>query len=133
MAGPPTPPQFVFHERWISATQAGMSEIDATILDRLFAVIESRRGADPNVSWTARLLEGGPERIARKLGEESAETIVAALAEDEVALANESADLLYHLLVLWAARGVAPPDVWRVLRAREGTSGVAEKASRTKS
>jgi len=109
-----------------------MSEIDATILDRLFAVIESRRGADPNVSWTAKLLEGGPERIARKLGEESAETIVAALAEDEVALANESADLLYHLLVLWAARGVAPPDVWRVLRAREGTSGVAEKASRTK-
>jgi phosphoribosyl-ATP pyrophosphohydrolase len=109
-----------------------MSEIDATILDRLFAVIESRRGADPSASWTAKLLAGGPEAIARKVGEESVETIVAALAQDNEALAAESADLLYHLLVLWAAKGVAPEDVWRALESREGTSGIAEKAARRK-
>ena len=107
-----------------------MSDIDATILDRLYAVIESRKGADPSASWTAKLLAAGPEAIAKKVGEESTETIVAALAQDRKALANESADLLYHLLVLWAAKGVAPEDVWRALEAREGTSGIAEKASR---
>jgi len=109
-----------------------MSGIDATILDRLFAVIESRKGADPAESWTARLLAGGPEAAARKLGEESVETIVAALAQDRAALTAESADLLYHLLVLWAAKGVAPEDVWRALQSREGTSGVVEKAARKK-
>ena len=107
-----------------------MSEIDATILDRLFAVIESRKGADPSASWTAKLLAGGPEAAAKKVGEESAETIIAALTRDKAALAAESADLLYHLLVLWAAKGVAPADVWRALESREGTSGIAEKASR---
>lgn len=109
-----------------------MSEIDATILDRLFTVIESRKGADPDSSWTAKLLAGGPEKIARKVGEESVETIIAALSQDGDALANESADLLYHLLVLWAAKGVVPEDVWRALQAREGTSGIEEKASRNK-
>ena len=63
-----------------------MNDIDATILDRLFAVIESRKGADPSASWTAKLLAGGPEAIARKVGEESTETIVAALAQDRDAL-----------------------------------------------
>lgn len=109
-----------------------MSEIDATILDRLFATIESRKGADPSSSWTAKLLAGGPEKIAKKVGEESAETIIAALSQDGDALANESADLLYHLLVLWAAKGVEPTDVWCALQAREGTSGIEEKASRNK-
>ena len=107
-----------------------MNEIDATILDRLFAVIESRKGADPSESWTAKLLAGGPDKAAKKLGEEAVETIIAALTQDNTALAAESADLLYHLLVLWAAKGLAPEDVWRALRAREGKSGVAEKASR---
>jgi phosphoribosyl-ATP pyrophosphohydrolase len=107
-----------------------MSEIDATILDRLFATIESRKGADPSSSWTARLLAGGPEKIAEKVGEESVETIIAALTRDGAALADESADLLYHLMVLWAARGVTPEDVWRALESREGQSGIAEKASR---
>ncbi len=107
-----------------------MNEIDATILDRLFAVVESRKRADPATSWTAKLLAGGPEAVAKKVGEESAETIIAALTQDKAALAAESADLLYHLLVLWAAKGVAPEDVWRALQAREGTSGIAEKASR---
>jgi len=107
-----------------------MREIDATILDRLFATIESRKGADPSSSWTAKLLAGGPETIAKKLGEESTETIIAALSQDGDALANESADLLYHLLVLWAAKGITPEEVWRALQAREGTSGIEEKASR---
>lgn len=107
-----------------------MSEIDATILDRLFATIESRKGADPSTSWTAKLLAGGPEAAAKKVGEESAETIIAALSQDGDALANESADLLYHLLVLWAAKGIAPEDVWRALQTRQGTSGIEEKASR---
>ena len=107
-----------------------MSDIDATILDRLYAVVKSREGADPSASWTARLLAGGPQAIARKVGEESTETIIAALAQDRDALANESADLLYHLLVLWVAKGVSPEDVWRALEAREGKSGIAEKASR---
>ncbi len=109
-----------------------MSEIDGTILDRLFAVIESRKGADPTESWTAKLLAGGPEAVARKLGEESVETIVAALTADKAALAAESADLLYHLLVLWAARGVTPEDVWGALESRAGTSGIAERAAREK-
>ena len=109
-----------------------MNEIDAKILDRLFAVIESRKGADPSSSWTAKLLSGGPEEIAQKVGEESVETIIAALTRDKTALTNESADLLYHLLVLWAAKGVAPEDVWRALESRESKSGIAEKASRKK-
>jgi phosphoribosyl-ATP pyrophosphohydrolase len=107
-----------------------MSDIDATILDRLFATIESRKGADPSASWTAKLLAAGPEKIAKKVGEESAETIIAALSQDGEALAAESADLLYHLLVLWAAKGIEPADVWRTLQAREGRSGIDEKASR---
>jgi phosphoribosyl-ATP pyrophosphohydrolase len=107
-----------------------MSEIDAKILDRLFTTIESRKGADPSSSWTAKLLAGGPEKIAKKLGEESTETIIAALSQDGDALANESADLLYDLLVLWAAKGITPEEVWRALQAREGTSGIEEKASR---
>lgn len=109
-----------------------MSGIDATILDRLFATIESRKGADPSSSWTAKLLAGGPEAAAKKVGEESAETIIAALSQDGEALASESADLLYHLLVLWAAKGIEPDDVWRELESREGVSGIREKASRTK-
>ena len=107
-----------------------MGDIDATILDRLFATIESRKGAEPSSSWTAKLLAGGPESIAKKVGEESAETIIAALTQDGDALAEESADLLYHLMVLWAAKGITPEDVWRALKAREGKSGIEEKASR---
>ncbi len=109
-----------------------MNDIDATVLDRLFETIESRRGADPETSWTAKLLSGGPEAIAKKVGEEATETVIAALSGDGRALAAESADLIYHLMVLWAARGVAPADVWRALAEREGTSGIAEKASRKK-
>ncbi len=103
---------------------------DATTLDRLFAVVESRRGGDPARSWTARLLADGTPAVARKVGEEAIETVIAALDGDRRALVGESADLLYHLLVLWAAAGVRPAEVWAELAAREGRSGIAEKAAR---
>ncbi len=101
------------------------------VLDALYDTVESRRDADPAGSWTARLLAGGVPAVAKKTGEEAVEAILAAMAEDSDALAAESADLLYHLLVLWAACGVKPEDVWRELERREGTSGLAEKAART--
>lgn len=105
---------------------------DSQVLERLFAVIESRKGADPESSYTAKLFGKGLKKISQKLGEESTETIVAALVEDEEALAGESADLLYHLLVLWSARGLDPVKVWAKLAEREGVSGLEEKAARKK-
>lgn len=97
---------------------------------RLEAVIEARRGASPDSSWTARLLHDGPPRAARKLGEEAVEAVVAAVAGDREGLAGEAADVLYHLLVLLAASGVSPDEVAARLEAREGVSGIAEKAGR---
>ena len=98
---------------------------------RLEAVIESRRGASPDSSWTARLLHDGPPRAARKLGEEAVEAVVAAVSGDREGLASEAADVLYHLMVLLAAAGVSPDEVASRLEAREGVSGLAEKAART--
>ena len=100
-------------------------------LDRLFATIAARRGADPDASWTAKLLAGGVERCAKKFGEEAIETVLAAASGNQPALVAESADALYHLLVLWAACGVEPDQVWQTLASREGRSGLEEKASRT--
>ena len=105
--------------------------VDPNILERLFAAIEERRRAKPSESYTASLLAAGPDRIAAKLREESEETIEAALADDPAALSAESADLLYHLLVLWAAQGITPTHVWAELGRREGISGHAEKAARS--
>ena len=106
---------------------------DATVLDRLFATVESRRGARADTSYTAGLLAAGTDKIARKLNEEALETVLAAVAgEGKKRLAAESADLLYHLLVLWADGGVEPQAVWKELARREGTSGIAEKAARKK-
>jgi phosphoribosyl-ATP pyrophosphohydrolase len=107
-----------------------MSEPDGTALDRLYAVIASRRGGNAAQSYSAKLLAGGAPVIAKKLGEETVETIIEALKGDGARVAAESADLLYHLLVLWVAAGVLPEEVWRVLEARSGTSGLAEKAAR---
>ncbi|NQU72463.1 MAG: phosphoribosyl-ATP diphosphatase [Rhodospirillales bacterium] len=100
------------------------------ILDRLFAVIESRRGVDPKSSYTAKLLSDGRSRIARKLGEEAIEAVIAATEGDKAALTAESADVLYHLLVAWADAGIAPNDIWAELARREGVSGIDEKNSR---
>jgi len=99
-------------------------------IDRLFAMIESRKGADPNVSYTAKLIGQGKLKCAKKLGEEAVETSLAAIAQDKSALANESADLIYHLLVLWAVCGLEPAEVYSALAAREGKSGLDEKAAR---
>ena len=107
-----------------------MSERFAEVITRLEATIASRKGADPQSSYTAKLLGGGPERTAKKFGEEAVETVIAATEGDADALAAESADLLYHWLVLLAAAGVNPDAVAAKLEAREGTSGIAEKASR---
>ena len=99
-------------------------------LDRLAATIEARKGADPCSSWTAKLLAKGPEKCAEKFGEEAIEAIIAAVKNDRENLTNEAADVLYHLLVMLAARNVPLADVLAELDRREGTSGVAEKASR---
>ncbi len=101
-------------------------------IDELFRVIASRRGGDPDKSYTAKLFAKGRGKIAQKLGEEAVETVVAALAEGPEAVVSESADLIYHLLVLWAECGVAPEQVWRELGRRAGTSGIDEKKARKK-
>src|ERR1700749_1612247 len=99
-------------------------------IDKLFATIASRKGADPSQSYTAKLLAAGVEKCARKFGEEATETVIAAIQRDKTELAKESADVLYHLLVLWAASGITPEEVYSVLKAREAQSGLEEKASR---
>lgn len=111
-----------------------MSEGKATaeVLERLYATIQARKGADPASSYTARLFSRGVPKIAQKVGEEAVEAVIEATRGDADALAGESADLLYHLLVLWAATGVEPETVFAKLAAREGTSGIAEKNSRPK-
>ena len=102
------------------------------VLDDLFATIEARKGADPGSSYTATLFAGGTPLIARKVGEEAVETAVAALAEKPENVTKESADLLYHLLTLWAQLGIVPEDVWTELAGRTGQSGLEEKAGRAK-
>ena len=101
----------------------------ADVLARLEVTIATRKGADPTTSYTAKLL-ASPELAAKKMGEEAIETVIAAISNDPKALAAESADLIYHWLVLLAARGVATSAVAEALAAREGVSGHAEKASR---
>jgi phosphoribosyl-ATP pyrophosphohydrolase len=105
---------------------------DAVVLDRLFAVVESRRDADITISHSARLLSRGPAKVAQKFGEEAVECLIEAVAGNRDALIAESADVLYHLLVLWVSSGVNPADVWAELIRREGISGIAEKAARAK-
>ncbi|MCP4330622.1 MAG: phosphoribosyl-ATP diphosphatase [Alphaproteobacteria bacterium] len=100
-------------------------------LDDLYRVIESRRGADPAKSHTAMLFARGLPRIAQKVGEEAVETVIEATRGDADGIRAESADLLYHLLVLWAAAGIRPEDVWATLAARRGFSGIEEKQQRS--
>ena len=99
-------------------------------LARLWTTIEARRGASPESSYTARLLAAGPEGVARKFGEESLEAILEAVKGDGAALTRESADVLYHLLVLWAAAGLEPDDIAAELARREGVSGIEERRNR---
>jgi phosphoribosyl-ATP pyrophosphohydrolase len=103
----------------------------ADVLARLAATIESRKGGDPAASYTAKLL-ADPSLAGKKLGEEAIETVIAAIQGDKDALAAESGDLIYHWLVVLAAAGVSLDEVAAKLEAREGTSGLAEKANRSK-
>ena len=107
-----------------------MTARDGTTLDSLFETIAARGHTDPAASYTAKLLSQGAEQVAKKLGEEALETALAAVAGRRAGVVGESADLLYHLLVLWAATSVTPAEVWAELARREGTSGLAEKAQR---
>lgn len=101
------------------------------VLDRLWAVVDSRRNADPASSHSARLLSRGMAKVAQKFGEEAVECLIEAVAGNKDAMVAESADVLYHLLVLWVAAGVKPEQVWAELTRREGVSGIAEKAARS--
>ena len=106
------------------------NKMNIQVLERLYGVIRSRASSDPNSSYTAALLSEGLERVAQKLGEEAIETVIAGAVGDVQKTIQESADLIYHLLVLWAASGILPEMVWKELESREGVSGIEEKMSR---
>jgi phosphoribosyl-ATP pyrophosphohydrolase len=99
-------------------------------LDELYAIIDERRSGDAATSYVARSFAKGRAKLAQKVGEEAVETVIAAVGGDREAVIAESADLLFHLTMLWADAGVAPADVLTALEARRGTSGIDEKASR---
>jgi phosphoribosyl-ATP pyrophosphohydrolase len=102
----------------------------AESLATLFSTIESRRKADPSKSYTAKLFGKGRAKIAQKVGEEATEAVIEGIQGDKKRLAEESADLLYHLLVLWADAGVKPGDVWTIIEDRMSYSGDDEKRHR---
>lgn len=100
-------------------------------LNELADIIVARKNADPESSWTAKLLSQGPEKCAEKFGEEAVEAIIEAVKGDKAGLTSEAADVLYHLMVMLTSRDVALEDVLAELAHRQGTSGIAEKAART--
>ena len=103
---------------------------DARVLDRLWGTVLSRKNAAPADSHSARLLSRGTAKIAQKFGEEAVECLIEAVGGHRTALIGESADVLYHLLVLWVDAGLRPEQIWAELARREGSSGIAEKAAR---
>jgi len=107
-----------------------MSKVELNGLDRLYAMVAARKGADPASSYTASLYTKGSAKVAQKVGEEAVELAIAAALENRDEIISESADLLYHLSVLWANAGVDPADIYAKLETREGQSGLAEKAAR---
>src|SRR5208282_5797616 len=113
-----------------AGTALAMADSLGEALERLWRVIDSRRGADPDTSYTARLFARGTAKIAQKLGEEAVEAVIEGVRGDRAALVGESADLFYHLLVLWADVGISPGDVAAELVRREGKSGIDEKRGR---
>lgn len=106
--------------------------LDKHTLDALFEVVASRKGSDPEASYTAKLFAKGRKKIAQKVGEEGVETAIAAVSEGRKEVVSESADLLYHLTVLWADMGISPDEIWDELQRRFGTSGIDEKKARKK-
>lgn len=109
-------------------SQATMPE--SHVLHRLYETVLARRGTDPSLSHSARLMARGRNKIAQKFGEEAVECLIEAVNGNHKELVSESADVLYHLIVMLVDCGVALDDVWAELARREGTSGIAEKASR---
>lgn len=107
-----------------------MSGSMSDVLQQLAATISARRSADAGKSYTRQLLDAGPQRCAKKLGEEAVEVVIAATSETDGELKGEAADLLYHLLVLLKSRNIAIADVLAVLADRQGISGLQEKAER---
>ena len=105
-------------------------KMTTSVLEQLVLTIRARRAASADKSYTRQLLDAGPERCAKKLGEEAVETVIAALAQSDEDLVCEAADLIFHLLVLLEARDIPLDDVLNVLCQRMGTSGLEEKASR---
>ncbi len=103
----------------------------AVVLDSLWSVVLSRREADPASSHSARLLSRGRAKVAQKFGEEAVECLIEAVAGNRAQLVAESADVLYHLLVMWVDAGISPHEVWAELQRRQGVSGIAEKAARS--
>ena len=101
------------------------------VLNELFAVIESRKGGDPETSYVARKFAKGSDHIAKKVGEEAVEVAIAAARRQRHEIISESADLLFHLFMLWSNEGIAPEEIWAALDARRGVSGLDEKKSRT--
>ena len=101
------------------------------IINQLFEIIKERKGAAPESSYVASLYAKGTAKIAQKVGEEAVETCIEALQGDKEKLAEESADLLFHLMILWADTDLKPSDITDVLQKRMGTSGIDEKASRS--
>ena len=100
------------------------------VLDELYALIASRKGADPKSSYTAELYARGTKKIAQKLGEEAVEAVIAAVSRNRTETIKESADLVYHLLVALADADIAPTEIYAELARRQGLSGHAEKAAR---
>ena len=117
----------------LPAFEPSLANANAAVLERLWTVIEARRMAgDVTNSHSARLLARGTAKVAQKLGEEAVECVIEAVAGNRAALIGESADVLYHLLVVWVDAGIQPAEIWQELTRREGMSGIAEKAARPK-
>ena len=115
-------------DRGRSADAASAGETGAAVLDRVFRAIQARRAAAPESSYVASLLAQGTAAIAKKVGEEATETVIAALGGDKQAVARESADLMFHLMVLWADAGLAPADVHAELARRGRRLGLGREA-----
>ena len=103
-----------------------------SVIDELFGVIEKRKGGDPETSYVARTFSRGREHVAKKVGEEGVEVALAGALGDKKAVVSESADLLFHLLILWSDTGVAPAEVLDELSKRRGVSGLAREARKHK-
>jgi phosphoribosyl-ATP pyrophosphohydrolase len=118
-------------KRILAPLAPAVAGADAGILDRLWQVVEERRlSGDTETSHSARLLARGTAKVAQKLGEEAVECVIEAATGNREATVLESADLLYHLLVVWVDAGIRPEEVWAELARRQGISGIAEKAAR---